>query len=145
MKAILKNQTGIEDWIKEKADYRLRRTEEKFVWPYDLGRLENFKQVIGFSCQPRSDGISWPVVEGCDQYTLTREQLKQKEDKRERTREYQVKFCPGNNTGLLMISLPSSDSPELQWSLVSVVSSKSKIICHTFCVSHLPYHITKHT
>jgi len=90
MKAILKNQTGIEDWIKEKADYRLRRTEEKFVWPYDLGRLENFKQVIGFSCQPRSDGISWPVVEGCDQYTLTREQLKQKEDKRERTREYQI-------------------------------------------------------
>ena len=94
MKAILKNQTGIEDWIKEKADYRLRRTGEKFVWPYDLGRLENFKQVIGFSCQPRSDGITWPVAEGCDQYSLTREQLRQKEDKRERTREYQVTFWP---------------------------------------------------
>ena len=30
------------------------------------------------------------VCQGCDQYSLTREQLKQKEDKRERTREYQI-------------------------------------------------------
>ena len=29
-------------------------------------------------------------LQGCDQYTLTREQLRQKQDKRERTREYQV-------------------------------------------------------
>ena len=102
MKAVLKNQTGIEDWIKEKADYRLRRTEEKFVWPYDLGRLENFKQVIGFSCQPRSDGMTWPVAEGCDQYSLTREQLKQKEDKRGRTREYQVITLSPVNTTVLV-------------------------------------------
>ena len=45
VKAILKNQTGIEDWIKEKADYRLRRTGQQFVWPYNLGRWENWKQV----------------------------------------------------------------------------------------------------
>ena len=92
VKSILKNQTGIEDWIKEKADYRLRRSEATFQWPYDLGRWDNWKQVVGLSCRPSSDGIIWPVVEGCDQYTLTREQLKQKEDKRERTREYQVGF-----------------------------------------------------
>ena len=66
------------------------------MWPYDLGRLENFKQVLGFSCQPDSDGITWPVREGCDQYSLTREQLRQKEDKRERTREYQVTLSPAN-------------------------------------------------
>ena len=107
MKAILKNQTGIEDWIKEKADYRLRNTDRKFVWPYDLGRYENFKLVVGWSCSPTGDGIDWPLVEvntgclkrrtlsrqllqGCDQYTLTREQLMQKEQKRERTREYQI-------------------------------------------------------
>ena len=80
--------------------------------------------MITWSCQPLGDGISWPVVEGSDQYTLTRcyhcvfencvfsnkaqvhnskrqhaltknvftsrEQLRQKEDKRGRTREYQI-------------------------------------------------------
>ena len=63
MKAIMKNQTGIEDWIKEKADFRLRRSNQQFVWPYDMGRRENLKQVIGFSCQPQGDGIDWEVVE----------------------------------------------------------------------------------
>ena len=90
IKAILKNQTGIEDWIKEKADFRLRATGKTFVWPYDLGRWDNLKQVLGVSCAPSGNGIEWTVVPGCDQYTLTREQLKQKQDKRERTREYQV-------------------------------------------------------
>jgi len=90
VKAIMKNQTGIEDWIKEKADFRVRNSGKSFKWPYDLGRKENLKQVLGWSCIPSGDGIDWIVVEGCDQYTLTREQLKQKEDKRDRTREYQI-------------------------------------------------------
>ena len=34
--------------------------------------------------------LQHPDCQGCDQYSLTREQLKQKEDKRERTREYQI-------------------------------------------------------
>ena len=34
--------------------------------------------------------INFCCCQGCDQYTLTREQLRQKEDKRERTREYQI-------------------------------------------------------
>ena len=98
------------------------------MWPYDLGRLENFKQVLGFSCQPQSDGITWPVREGCDQYSLTREQLRQKEDKRERTREYQVTIQVQLTSSLmLMMSSPSSDSQKLQWSLVPVVSSESEI------------------
>ena len=63
IKAILKNQTGIEDWIKEKADFRLRHSDRKFVWPYDLGRWENFKQVLGWSCSPTGDGIDWIVLE----------------------------------------------------------------------------------
>ena len=62
-KAILKNQTGIEDWIKEKADFRLRHSGKKFQWPYDLGRKENMNQVLGFSCRPHGDGISWKLVE----------------------------------------------------------------------------------
>ena len=36
MRSIWRNQTGIEDWIIEKANYRRKDTEEKFVHPYDL-------------------------------------------------------------------------------------------------------------
>ena len=84
---------GIEDWIREKADYRLAPSGARFAWPYDVGRWNNLRQVgackyanplisnneedtdlqvITWSCQPLGDGISWPVVEGADQYTLTR-------------------------------------------------------------------------
>jgi len=90
VKSILRNQTGIEDWIMEKATYRHRNTDTQFVWPYNLGRLANLRQVITWSCRTQGDGITWQVVEGTDQYTLTREQLKQKEDKRGRTRSYQI-------------------------------------------------------
>jgi len=88
MRSILRNQTGIEDWIREKAEYRTRNEADKFIWPYDLGRLENLRQVLRLSCKPVGDGIVWDVREGADQYSLTREQLRQKEDKRGRTREY---------------------------------------------------------
>ena len=63
VKAIMKNQTGIEDWIKEKADFRVRNSGKSFKWPYDLGRKENLKQVLGWSCIPSGDGIDWIVVE----------------------------------------------------------------------------------
>lgn len=90
VRSILKNQTGIEDWIREKADYRHRHAGSHFVWPYNIGRLANLRQVLSLNCRTQGDGISWPLVEGTDQYSLTREQLAQKEDKRGRTREYQV-------------------------------------------------------
>ena len=91
------------------------------MWPYDLGRWDNLKQVVGVTCRPTSDGISWPVVAGCDQYTLTREQLKQKEDKRERTREYQVRLGLLGHQGVMSFFI---DSQKLQWSLVPAVSSE---------------------
>lgn len=90
VKSILKNQTGIEDWIMEKATYRHRNSDTEFIWPYHLGRLANLWQVVTLSCKPPGDGITWPVVQGTDQYTLTREQLMQKEEKRGRTREYRI-------------------------------------------------------
>jgi len=91
VKSVMKNQTGIEDWIMEKATYRHRNLGTEFVWPYNLGRLANLQQVVTImSCKPSGDGIIWPVVEGTDQYTLTREQLMQKEEKRGRTREYGI-------------------------------------------------------
>lgn len=103
MRAVIRNRTGIEDWILDKAIYRrqsmMRAAREDgnvkyqvkpFVYPYDLGWKKNMAQVLNFSCLPVGDGISWPVVDGCDQYTLTREQLAQKAEKRARTRRYRI-------------------------------------------------------
>lgn len=71
VKAILRNRTGIEDWILEKANHRRRKKNEMFKFPYDLGTWNNIWEVVNLSCQPVGDGITWNVVEGCDQYALT--------------------------------------------------------------------------
>lgn len=84
IRSILRNRTGIEDWILEKAIYRREAMArkltnagnenvqvEEFVYPYDLGRIKNFWSVISFNCIPKGDGVVWDVVDGCDQYTLT--------------------------------------------------------------------------
>uniref|UniRef100_A0A8D8PT01 Palmitoyltransferase n=1 Tax=Cacopsylla melanoneura TaxID=428564 RepID=A0A8D8PT01_9HEMI len=78
VKAILKNQTNIEDWIVEKASKRKR--DEPFVYPYNLGWKKNIQLVFG--SRSMSNGISWPLVKGCHQYTLTMEQLEQKNVKK---------------------------------------------------------------
>lgn len=44
---------------------------DPFIYPYDLGSRKNISQVLNFNCLPIGDGTSWPVVDGCDQYTLT--------------------------------------------------------------------------
>lgn len=46
----------------------MRKRDSPFVYPYNLGVLRNIRQVL---FEPMTDGISWPVVEGCDQFTLT--------------------------------------------------------------------------
>lgn len=71
VRAILRNRTGIEDWIVEKAKYRRRSKSVGFVFPYDLGWWRNVKEVLTISGQPVGNGLSWPVREGCTQYTLT--------------------------------------------------------------------------
>lgn len=71
LQSIIKNQTGIESWILEKANYRRSTTAEDFVHPYSKGWLFNVKQVLSWHCTAPGDGVYWPVVEGCDQYTLT--------------------------------------------------------------------------
>lgn len=67
----MRNRTGIEDWILEKANYRYEGSDKKFLFPYDLGTWENIKQVADPSCAPIGDGIHWKVRSGCNQYTLT--------------------------------------------------------------------------
>merc|ERR1712111_21611 len=90
LRSIWRNQTGIEDWIIEKANYRRKDTEDKFVHPYDLGIWNNLKGVLTWTCIPDSDGIEWALLEGCGKYALTVEQLEQKAEKRLRTREYKI-------------------------------------------------------
>ena len=94
--------------------------ETKFIWPYNMGRMANLRQVLTLSCKPPGDGIKWEVVEGTDQYTLTREQLKQKEDKRERTREYQIiskytgAWFPVSQGVSVCCHPPCTDEPRIQ-------------------------------
>lgn len=71
MMAILKNKTEIEEWILEKARYRRFGTDDKFIYPYSLGWLFNMRQVLTWNCSPIGDGIYWPVIDSCDQFTLT--------------------------------------------------------------------------
>jgi hypothetical protein len=84
LRSVIRNRTGIEDWILDKAIYRrramLRAAREAgdmtfevrpFVYPYDLGWKKNAAQVLNLSCLPVGNGFEWPVVEGCDGYTLT--------------------------------------------------------------------------
>jgi len=66
LKIIVRNQTSIEEWIVTKALSRKR--EDVFVFPYDIGYWNNIKQVL---FEPTNNGITWPVIEGCNQYSLT--------------------------------------------------------------------------
>eukprot|EP00039_Didymoeca_costata_P020063 m.339924 g.339924 ORF g.339924 m.339924 type:complete len:444 (+) comp19041_c0_seq1:101-1432(+) len=88
LRGILQNTTQIEEWIIEKAENRDRK--EKFVFPYHLGSMtKNFNEVINRGL--RGDGIEWTVAENCNQFTLTIEQLKQKQAKRAASRLFQIK------------------------------------------------------
>ena len=86
---ILRNQTNIESWIVERA-----RTARKydptlppFVYPYDLGYNGNFNQVFSGGSL---NGIKWPVIPGCNQFTLTREEKRLKELKKKWGIHYRV-------------------------------------------------------
>ena len=47
-------------------------TGPRFVYPYNLGWKRNIRYVLGsYSGRPEGNGYWWPVLEGCDQYTLT--------------------------------------------------------------------------
>lgn len=64
---------------------------KSFTYPYDLGKINNIKQVIGWHgfkaslcCQGLLD---WPVLPNCGQFDLTVEQLSQKALKKALTRK----------------------------------------------------------
>lgn len=67
----MRNRTEIEDWILEKSRYRRDDTDTKYIHPYSKGWRFNISQVLTWDCTPVGDGITWPIIDGCDQYTLT--------------------------------------------------------------------------
>nr|XP_006825384.1 PREDICTED: palmitoyltransferase ZDHHC6-like isoform X3 [Saccoglossus kowalevskii] len=116
LQSIWYNETGIETWIKEKAD---RPRDDEFIYPYDLGRKRNLLEIFRWEGTPRGDGITWPVVNGCNQYTLTIEQLQQKEEKRNRTMEltisenYSGSVFPITKGCKTCITAPCTDEPRI--------------------------------
>lgn len=125
MKIILRNRTSIEDWIVTKAETRART--DKFVYPYDLGYRRNFMQV--FRDSKYMDGRIWPVKEGCNQYTLTYEQILQKKEKRHRSKTYKViaeyngKWFPLFSQGWrTCLKFPLSDEARISLNVNDVIS-----------------------
>ncbi|KAE9421450.1 hypothetical protein Angca_002225, partial [Angiostrongylus cantonensis] len=86
LKYIKNNKTGIEEYIEQKAiSYRQEENCHwgDFIYPYDLGWKRNFQEVLlSWSGQTTGNGVWWPVRKGCDQFSLSREQLRQKALKR---------------------------------------------------------------
>ncbi|XP_021007116.1 palmitoyltransferase ZDHHC6 isoform X2 [Mus caroli] len=123
IKIILRNKTSIESWIEEKAKDRIQyyQLDEVFIFPYDMGsKWKNFKQVFTWSGVPEGDGLEWPIREGCDQYSLTIEQLKQKADKRVRSVRYKViedyngACCPLNRGVRTFFTSPCTEEPRIR-------------------------------
>lgn len=89
LRGIWRNRTGIEDYIVDKANSYER--ELPFIYPYNLGCLRNFREVLGtWNGIPRGNGIWWPVRRPATQFTFSEEQLRQKRIKREHAREVLV-------------------------------------------------------
>ncbi|XP_072164686.1 palmitoyltransferase ZDHHC6-like [Diadema setosum] len=127
MKSILKNETGIETWIKTKANARHRRKGTEFIYPYHLGWKKNLAEVFTWSGIPNGDGMEWVVREGCDQYTLTREQLAQKVEKKHRLVEYEVtddysgSVCAISHGICTCIRIPLSDEPRIKVEIGDII------------------------
>jgi palmitoyltransferase len=92
LRNIILNQSTIENRILHKAYDRNHRRIEPFIYPYDLGFKENIRQIFNWrDCfNLVGDGLIWPVRTDCDQYTLTREQLEQKFEKRQSAIRYKI-------------------------------------------------------
>lgn len=121
IRSVLKNETGIESWIIDKAFDRERSDNEgPFIYPYHLGWRRNLKQVFTWSGKPRSDGFSWEVADGCTQFSLTEEQLKQKAEKRERTVLYTIletysgQLFPCSKGLRVACCIPCTDEPRIE-------------------------------
>lgn len=120
VRSILKNETGVETWIKDKANYRRRDEDEEFVYPYNLGWWANWCMVCYYRRRPDLDGFWWPVREGCHQHTFTVEQMLQKRDKRDHSVEYLIQepysgsVCPFYLGPRICFGSPCTDEPRIK-------------------------------
>ncbi|KAH8235045.1 hypothetical protein KR032_007984, partial [Drosophila birchii] len=133
LKLIFSNKTEIERWIITKANFRRDvhpgKRIKPFVYPYDLGWRRNYLEVF----MPSGDGYRWPVRAGCNQFTLTVEQLEQKKEKRARTHTFKCTrpatgYCfPLITHGIwVCMTIPCNDDPRIvlqQGDLVRVTRS----------------------
>lgn len=124
LRSIVRNETGIESWIKEKAEYREREEyEPDFVFPYNLGWWRNICMVLHWKRRPELDGITWPVRDSCHQYTLTIEQMEQKKEKRQRSivfavnRPFSGAMCPLSHGARVCCCPPCIDEQRLKLQL----------------------------
>ncbi|KAM3724429.1 Palmitoyltransferase ZDHHC6 [Dirofilaria immitis] len=70
IRGIIRNRTGIEDYIVDKANARERNTA--FVYPYDLGWRRNVSDILlTWDGIPKGNGIWWPVISSTTQFTLS--------------------------------------------------------------------------
>ncbi|KAH8866104.1 Palmitoyltransferase ZDHHC6 [Schistosoma japonicum] len=122
LKAVSRNQTGIESWIVSKANVWRKDIGEKqsFRYPYDLGKLANLQQVFSSSGTAVGDGYYWPVAKGCTQYDLTLEQIYQKKLKQQIQRTFKItqnydgSWCMCLRFGCLtVIRSPCFDEPRI--------------------------------
>ncbi|CAB3410081.1 unnamed protein product [Caenorhabditis bovis] len=98
IKYVVKNKNGIEEYIDNKAINLRNNCDEDgeeiepWVYPYDLGWKQNIAEVLGNVQSGRTlgNGTWWPVKSGCDQFTFTKEQLRQKRAKMERARQLTI-------------------------------------------------------
>uniref|UniRef100_A0A1I7WMG1 Palmitoyltransferase n=1 Tax=Heterorhabditis bacteriophora TaxID=37862 RepID=A0A1I7WMG1_HETBA len=122
VKYIRNNKTGIEEYIDQKAISCRDDDDVKWIYPYDLGWKRNVREVLGsWSGKTAGNGVWWPVVKGCDQFTLTREQLYQKELKKNHARLVHIeRDFNGGFLGSLRIGCrvficqPLSDEPRIK-------------------------------
>lgn len=128
IRAIVRNRTGVEDWILEKAQCRREGIKEPFIFPYDLGTVRNIRQVLNLSCAAVGDGVEWEVAEGFNQFSLTIEQIAQKAEKRARTRTCKIihpatgSYIPLWSQGFrICFASPCTDEPRIKLSIGDVV------------------------
>uniref|UniRef100_A0A915AFG3 Palmitoyltransferase n=1 Tax=Parascaris univalens TaxID=6257 RepID=A0A915AFG3_PARUN len=70
VKGVLKNRTGIEDYIVDKANSYERSSE--FVYPYDLGWKRNIREVLGtWNGLPLGNGVWWPIRRPTSQFSFS--------------------------------------------------------------------------
>lgn len=122
MKVVLRNETTIEEWILEKAAYRRKIYDDlpPFKNPYNLGFRKNLTFVMNWSCTPVGDGTEFPILDNCDPYSMTVEQIEQKNDKRRRTKEctvvqdYSGSWFPVTKGWGTFFHPPCSDEPRIK-------------------------------